>query len=109
MKWDSSRPVPWKRLCIEWTVVAGIVAIVSLLVTENRTANSYFALAFGGVIYLAVGALMAKLGYQRKTLQQVRADVAAAPPRTVGGSRPRPAPTKRTAGGNQHRQPKRRK
>lgn len=125
MKWDSSRSVPWKRLCIEWVVVAVIVAVVSFSATDNRKFSSYVALLLGGVVYLAVGTIMAKFGYQRKSLKQMRAEVAAAPRRTVGSSkeprtskaasasvataRPKPAPTKRTSGGPGHRPAKRRR
>jgi hypothetical protein len=123
MKWDSSRPIPWKRLSIEWAVVAVIIAIVSFSASDNRSLSSYTALILGGVVYLTVGAVMAKFGYQRKTLKQMRAEVAAAPRRTVGSKagdtsksalvdstpRARPAPTKRTSGGPGHRPPKRRR
>ncbi len=124
MKWDSSRSVPWKRLCIEWVVVAVVVAVVSFSATDNRKVSSYVALLLGGVVYLAVGTIMAKFGYQRKSLKQMRAEVAAAPRRTVGSSkapktnaagapvataRPKPAPTKRTSGGPGHRPAKRRR
>lgn len=122
MKWDSSRSVPWKRLSIEWVVVAVIVAVVSFSATDNRKLSSYVALVLGGVVYLAVGVIMAKFGYQRKTLKQMRGEVAAAPRRTVGSSktnspasttsttaRPKPAPTKRTSGSPGHRPAKRRR
>ena len=123
MKWDSSRPVPWKRLSIEWGVVAVIIALVSWSASDNRSLSSYTALVLGGVVYLTVGAVMAKFGYQRKTLKQMRAEVAAAPRRTAGSKtsgpsksdlvdstpRPRPAPTKRTSGSPSHRPPKRRR
>jgi hypothetical protein len=115
MKWDSSRSVPWKRLCIEWAIVAAVVAIVSFTATDNRSLSSYLALLLGGVVYLGVGAAMAKFGYQRKTLKQMRAEVAAAPRRSIASStandaamRPRPAPTKRTSGAPGQR-PKRRR
>ena len=116
MKWDSSRSVPWKRLCIEWAIVAVAVAVVSFYATNNRSLSSYVALLLGGVVYLAVGAAMAKFGYKRKTLKQMRAEVAAAPRRAPAASnpddataRPRPAPTKRTSGGPAHRPAKRRR
>ena len=122
MKWDSSRSVPWKRLGIEWAVVAAIVAVVSFSATDNRKFSSYVALVLGGGVYLAVGAMMAKLGYQRKSLKQMRSEVAAAPRRTAGSSkanatsptqiataRPKPAPTKRTSGGPGNRPAKRRR
>ena len=120
MRWDSSRPIPWKRLSIEWIIVVVIVAAVSFSATDNRSLSSYVALVLGGVVYLSVGAVMAKFGYQRKTIKQMRAEVAAAPRRTVGAppapiaspgstARPKPAPTKRTSGGPGHRPAKRRR
>ena len=116
MKWNSSRTVPWKRLSIEWLIVAVIVAAVSFSATDNRSVSSYVALVLGGVVYLSVGAVMAKFGYQRKTFKQMRAEVAAAPRHTVGTSpppestaRPKPAPTKRTSGSPGHRPAKRRR
>ncbi len=118
MRWDSSRSVPWKRLSIEWAVVAAIVAVVSFSATDNRKVSSYVALVGGGVVYLLVGTVMAKFGYQRKTMKQMRADVAAAPRRQAGLSktgpaaataRPKPAPTKRTSGSPGQRSAKRRR
>lgn len=102
---------------IEWAVVAVIVAVVSFSAADNRQVSSYLALLLGGVVYLIVGTVMAKFGYQRKTLKQMRAEVAAAPRRPAGSSktapiattRPRPAPTKRTSGSPGHRPPKRRR
>jgi hypothetical protein len=109
VKWDTSRQVPWRRLLIEWLFIAIVVATVSLLVTHNRNLGSYLTIALGGVIYVGFGALLAKLGYVRKTLTQMRAEAAAAPPRTVGRSpsssvtRSKPAPTGRTSTGpSQH-------
>ncbi len=104
MAWNSANPVAWKRLFIEWAVIGGVVAGVSLFVTDNRKAASYFAIILGGVVYIGLGGVLAKFGYQRKTLRQIRAEAAAAPARSVGrnpspSGRPRPAPTSRTSGG----------
>jgi hypothetical protein len=104
MKWNAARPVPWKRLFIEWAVIGVVVGIGALLFTKNTTASSYLSILFGGVVYVGFGALLAKLGYQRKTLKQMRAEAAAAPPRQVGrtaapAARPKPAPTSRTSTG----------
>jgi hypothetical protein len=69
----------------------------------------------GGVVYVVLGAVLAKFGYQRKTLKQIRAEAAAAPPRQVGRSAhpprgtSRPAPTSRTGGAPRRPQQKRRK
>ena len=105
MAWNSANPVAWKRLFIEWLVIGAVVAFVSLFVTENRKWESYIAILLGGVVYVALGGALAKFGYQRKTLKQIRAEAAATPPRQVGRSQPqsaraRPAPTGRTSGGS---------
>ena len=114
MAWNSANPVAWKRLFIEWTVIGALVSIVSLFVTENRQWENYFTILLGGVVYLALGGVLAKFGYQRKTLKQIRAEAAATPARRVGSSpppssRPRPAPTSRTSGGTGHNTPKRKR
>jgi hypothetical protein len=104
MAWNASNPVPWKRLCIEWLIIGSVVAAVSFVATDNREAGSYLTIPIGGAIYVLLGALLAKFGYSRKTLKQIRAAAAAVPPRQVGAAapptmRPRPAPTSRTSGG----------
>ena len=105
MAWNSANPVAWKRLFIEWLVIGAVVAFVSLFITGNRQPGSYVAILLGGIVYLGLGGILAKFGYQRKTLKQIRAEAAATPPRRVGSTvapsvRPRPAPTSRTSGGH---------
>lgn len=104
MAWNSANPVAWKRLFIEWLVIGAVVAFISFFVTGNRRPESYIAVLLGGIIYLVLGGVLAKFGYQRKTLKQIRAEAAATPPRRVGSApsssgRPRPAPTSRTSSG----------
>ncbi len=111
MAWDASRPIPWRRLLIEWallTAIAGPV-LVALSKPEQRLANA-IAVVVGGSFYVAMGAVLAKFGYQRKSLRQLRAETAAREAakraaagggsgRTSGtatGHRPGPAPTRRT-------------
>lgn len=113
MAWNSTNPVAWKRLFIEWLVIGVVVAFVSLFITDNRKWESYIAILLGGVVYMALGGVLAKFGYQRKTLKQIRAEAAAAPVRHVGANpaagRPRPAPTSRTSGGTGKSSQKRRR
>lgn len=114
MKWNAARPIPWKRLCKEWAIIGSVVAIASLAFTNNRNAGNYVSILLGGVIYVGLGAVMAKFGYQRKTLKQIRSEAAAAPVRQVGRSttpvaRPRPAPTSRTSSGPRTSPPKKRR
>ena len=109
MAWDSSREVPWRRLWREWlwfTLVAAFVFAVFL--RERRIAN-YVAIALGGAMYVAIGAILAKFGYVRPTFRELRAQSraeqanrdaarqAGSTPRRVAN---RPAPTKRTNAGN---------
>ena len=114
MAWNAANPVPWKRLCLEWLVVGTVVGIISLVTTDKHNAGSYLAIFFAGFFYVGLGALLAKFGYQRKTLRQIRAAAAAAPVRQVGRSagavgRPRPVATNRTGSAPRKSQPKRRK
>jgi xanthine/uracil permease len=97
MAFDRNRSVQWKRLCIEWAVVALVVIVLMGFIDSLRTTGNLIGLIFGGVIYLAFGWLMAKLGYQR---QRVRWDQTRPPAAPSAGSassaRSTPPPTKRT-------------
>ena len=112
MAWDSSRPVPWTRLIRDWLLYVGVMVVVLLIVSRDRLSPGIFAGLFvSGPVFVLFGAALAKLGYQRKTLKDLRAETAArtteqAAERAASGrggatspSRPRPAPTKRTSGG----------
>jgi hypothetical protein len=114
MAWDSSRPVPWKRLSTEWAAIAVVVAGISWFVTDNRKAASYLTILLAGVVYLGFGALLAKFGYARKSLRELRAEAAVAPPRgsaaaTASSPRAKPAPTKRTSSGPGNRPSKKKR
>ena len=104
MAWDSARPVLWKRFAKEGVAFAvGMTAIMYLLAGQ-RDSGSYLGVLFGALMYVGVVGLMAKFGYVRKTLAELRAEAAAKPPRQVGrtaaapSTRARPVPTKRTGG-----------
>jgi hypothetical protein len=115
MRWDATRPVPWKRLWTEWAVIGAIVALIAYFVTHNHKLGSYIGIVLAGLIYVAFGALLAKFGYARKTLRQLRVEAATAPPRRVGrtvsspSARPKPAPTKRTSSGPSNRPQKKKR
>jgi hypothetical protein len=105
MAWDSTRPVPWKRLMIEWAAIGAVIIVVSGFTNPPVTIESLISVVLGGGIYVLVGVLLAKFGYQRKTLSQLRAEAASAP-RTAAPSptpRQRPAPTSRTGGGTRRK------
>jgi hypothetical protein len=77
--------------------VALVVIMTAFLDTEPSALAS---LLVGGVVYLAVGYVLAKLGYQRASVQSIRDRQAAQRSATdTTPRRPRPAPTKRTGGG----------
>jgi hypothetical protein len=102
--WDSSRPVPWVRLLREWAIYVGIMIVLfAVLFRDRALAPIVSGLLISGPLYLLFGGVMAKLGYQRRSIRQVRADTAAinAAP-AAAAPRPKPAATKRT-GANQNR------
>ncbi len=112
-KWDSSRPVPWRRLMREWVIYAAIMTVIFLLFfPRNNAIGAIVGVLISGPLYLAFGAVMAKFGYTRKRLKDLRAEAKEQAPTgggtakptgsgdvdTTASQRPRPAPTSRTAG-----------
>lgn len=88
----------------EWVIYATIMtAIFLLLFRGGSTIGAIAGVLISGPLYLALGFVLAKFGYQRKTMRELRAE------RTVRAeeakqpsspSRPaRPAPTRRTSQG----------
>jgi hypothetical protein len=111
MGWESTRPVPWRRLIREWAIYAGLMAVIFVvLFRDERLVGAFIGLVISGPLYLALGTVLAKVGYQRKTLKQMRAERVAHPqtpssPATPTGLRQRPAPTRRTSGGGRSNRP----
>lgn len=117
MGWDSSRPVPWQRLVREWLVYAAIMtAVFAIFFRGDNVIGAIAGVLISGPLYLAFGAVLAKFGYQRQRLKDVRAQSR----ETTSGSkdtpsdgpagRPKPAPTSRTAGsGNRPKSSSKRK
>ena len=108
MAWDSSRPIPWRRLTRDWVLYVGIMAVVFVVVYRDElTPGPFIGLLISGPMFLLIGGVLAKFGYQRKTMRELRAEsdakraAAAAQPAASGrvGARPRPAPTRRTSTG----------
>lgn len=106
MAWDSSRPVPWNRLIREWLIYAAIMtAVFFVFFRGDNVVGAIAGVLISGPLYLAFGAAMAKFGYQRTRLKDVRGAAKASPadsspaPSSGDESRPKPAPTSRTAGG----------
>jgi len=115
MAWDRTRPVPWARLVRDWVLYVGIMCVVLLVVTSDDLRVAPFAgLLVSGPIFVAIGAVLAKFGYQRKTFRDLRAESAArararAEPVSSAPVRQRPAPTRRTSGGSSPAARKRRR
>jgi hypothetical protein len=106
--WDASRPVPWNRLLKEWLIYAVILAVVFAFVFRGSVFSIVAGLLISGPLYLAFGYVLAKFGYQRKTLAEMRtprASVAEPEPE----ARRAPPPTRRTSGGRNRRPPPSRK
>lgn len=102
--WDPARPVPWQRLIREWLIYVAIMAVIFVALFRDRNLVGIFSgLLASGPIYMAFGYALAKLGYQRKTLKQLRsatpADRDPTEQHRSDGPRPKPAPTSRTGGG----------
>lgn len=102
----------------EWLLYVAIMALVFVLFFRDRNLlGALTGLLISGPLYLGLGAVLAKLGYQRKTIKQMRSEAKAPPAErrettTAAGPRPRPAPTKRTSSGpssrpNRSRRPRR--
>ena len=113
MGWDASRPVPWRRLVREWLLYAGIMAVVLAVILRDadRIAAVLGGLLLSGPLYLALGAVLAKFGYSRKTLADLRTPRAATSPAAADDltpARARPAPTKRTSTGPNRQRSKKR-
>jgi hypothetical protein len=111
MAWDASRPVPWRQLFREWLIYAAIMAVVFGLILRSSTAlGSAIGLLFSLPIYLALGVVMAKLGYRRPTFRRRTTNAGTSSASGSGtvstgsSTRGRPAPTRRTSTGpSQHR------
>ena len=112
MAWDSSRPVPWRRMVNEWLLYVAIMFVLFLLVFDNSSLVGVIAgLLVSGPLYLAFGYVLAKFGYRRKSFKELRAESATKGSAGQGSSRqtdepapagpkPKPAPTSRTGGGS---------
>lgn len=102
--------MPWQRLVREWLIYVAVMAVVLLLVIRSSNVIGAFAgLLVSGPLYLLMGFVLAKFGYQRKSLKEMRAPQAEtrdskkskgddAADESTSAKR-RPAPTSRTSGG----------
>lgn len=113
MAWDSTRPVPWQRMIREWLVyVALFTGVLLIFYRDQSFVGLLAALLISGPLYMLIGYVLAKFGYQRKTWSEMRAGNEQSKrdrkrsrgggddDDDVAGPRPKPAPTKRTGGGS---------
>jgi hypothetical protein len=116
VRWDSSRVVPWQRLIREWLIYVAIMLVVLVVVfRRDNLIGPIAGLLVSGPCYLLFGFVMAKFGYQRRTLKGLNTP-RAAPSKSdddtataaASGAR-RPLPTKRTSGGGNQRSSKARR
>jgi hypothetical protein len=112
MGWDASRPVPWRRLGKEWLIYAGIMTVVLAIAFRDR--DRFLPILGGllvsGPLYVVLGSALAKFGYTRKTLADLKTPRAS--PSSSGDvdvpARARPAPTRRTSSGPNRQRSKKR-
>ena len=114
MAWDSTRPVPWTRLMREWVIYALIMSTIFLLFFRDASVVGALAgLLVSGPLYLMLGFVLAKFGYQRKTIRQMRSErqnpPSPSPEQLASTPRPKPPPTSRTSTGPSQRPKPRRK
>jgi hypothetical protein len=85
----------------EWLVYAAIMSAVFVVFFRgDNVVGAVAGVLISGPLYLAVGAVLAKLGYQRERLKRPRPDhTEAADTTPTASTRGRPAPTRRTSGG----------
>ncbi|PIE32366.1 MAG: hypothetical protein CSA55_03390 [Ilumatobacter coccineus] len=106
MRWDNSRTVNWSQLFKTWAIYAVVMAIAFVLIFRERSVVGITAgLIMSLPLYLLFGYVMAKLGYQPKTIKEIRADARTAAAAkeaaaTTPQGRPAPAPTRRTNAAN---------
>jgi hypothetical protein len=92
MAWDASRPVPWNRLIKEWLIYVGVMAaLLAIFFRDNGLAGALAGVLISGPLYLFFGFIMAKFGYQRKSLKELRTPQASSSKSkktSGGGNRP---------------------
>ncbi len=119
MSWDSTRPIPWKRLGLWLGVYAALMIGLALLTNSNDLAGVIPGVVIGVVLAATVLIVLTKFGWRlpmmmsREEMAAARADKVAARQAAkssrrggaaptvapVAGPRPRAAPTSRTSTG----------
>ncbi len=107
MAYDSSRPVPWRRLLRESFIYLVVASLAVAFIVKHPTRGTYIGLVMGMAFYVLFVAVLAKFGYERQTMRQLRersrATPRKAPTSPAEPMRQRPAPTRRTSTGPSQR------
>ncbi len=104
----------------EWVIYAGIMSVVFLFVfNDGNPAGAIAGVLVSGPMYLGLGWVLAKIGYQRKTMKEMRTGQASAGDAGSSGKRRKKgddepeearsrvvAPSSRTTGGGNRPQSK---
>jgi hypothetical protein len=119
MAWDSNRPVDYRRIFRDWLLIAGAMVVLIAIIPSMREGSNFVSMIVSLIVTLPIwfglSWVMAKLGYQRKSLTELRAArAAAAAPKASAtaattAERARPAPTKRTSTGPSNRPQRKRR
>lgn len=96
--------MPWRRLVREWCIYAALMVVVFLVITRESSVGIVLGLVASLPLYLALGYVLAKFGYTRKSLRELRdasrSDARdSVPVESAPSVRARPAPTRRTNAG----------
>lgn len=89
----------------EWVIYAAIMVAIFLVFFRNANLiGAITGILVSGPLYLGLGAVLAKFGYQRRSLKEMRTPRADSSTdrrdeRDDRSARQAPAPTKRTSGG----------
>jgi hypothetical protein len=70
MAYDSSRPVPWRRLLREATIYLVVASLAVAFIVKHPSGGTYIGLVGGMAFYVLFVAVLAKFGYERQTLRQ---------------------------------------
>jgi hypothetical protein len=97
----------------EWVLYAAIMtALFLLLFRDSNIVGAIAGVLISGPLYLVLGAVLAKFGYTRKTMKQLRTkrtddssgsgsgSESGRDTADGGGSERKPPPTRRTSGGS---------
>lgn len=100
----------------EWTIYALIMTAVLFLLVRDNIVGAIAGVLISGPLYLAFGAVLAKFGYQRTTMKDLRAERETreverneSHDTSSDASRNRPPPTSRTQSGTNRPKSKKRR